>query len=47
MNVNGVTVTVNDRVGDSYRITVTGAYVAPSQLPQLFSVGVIDRTNVG
>jgi hypothetical protein len=47
MTVNGVTVTVNDRVGDSYRITVTGAYVAPSQLPQLFSVGVIDRTNVG
>lgn len=47
MTVNGVTIRVDARVGDSYRITVTGTYRAPSALPQLVAYGLSDRTNVG
>ena len=35
MTVHGVTIRVLQRVGDNYRISVTGSYQAPTSLPQL------------
>jgi len=35
MTVNGVTISVLERVGDTFRVTVSGAYRAPASLPQL------------
>lgn len=40
MTVHGVTVQVDARVGDSYRVTVSGRYRAPASLPNLASLEV-------
>ena len=40
MTVHGVTIEVEARVGDSYRVTVSGSYRAPASLPNLAALEV-------
>lgn len=44
MTVHGVTIRVIERVGDSYRVSVSGSYQAPASLPQLASLQAVDVT---